>query len=342
VVKEFTDYRQINRRLLNNSPQQRSYFERTISPRLGVSTKQILRELPSEGFATLLSSYNPPFLELEPRGLCRKSPFGKLRRVDRILPGYLGIGGYNIPLRCLLFTIALGKYQERIRKLTGETPRIFLFDASSYDAINSLDPQFSGNIIDRILDLSDSDSLDYRNRMFQRMAEISGLKTEVIPTQDLIDTIEYRDSLDEILKQRERMQSSWKQLVPPRFRSNPISLLYPAMEVAEAKALSKLYGIGIKFGPKGEKGFDALISGTVPLMLFCYTPSSKTKNGPRPPYRNREDITLDMNTKTAKLFLENQPDYVIDQFSDILRELECPSNDVIKETLKIFKEIKGE
>jgi len=338
----FTDYRQINRELLGNSPEQVGYFEKKLSPYLGVDAKQILREIPPEGFAALLSSYNPPFLELEPKGLCGKSPFGKLRRVDRVLPGYLGIGGSSIPFRCLLFTIALGKYQKRIEDLIGEIPKIFLFDASSYDAINSLDSEFNGDVVDRVLNLSDSSSLEYRSRIFQRMSEISGLTTEVISTPDLINTKEYRNALEEELDQKNSKENLWKQLLPVRFRNNPISLLYPPMEVAEAKALSELYGVGIKFGPEKERGFDSLISKTLPLMLFCYTPSSRTRSGSRPPYRNQDDITLGMDNEDTRLFLEKQPSYVIKQFREILDELGYASDDVVNQTMKIFEEIRGE
>jgi hypothetical protein len=326
----------------------------TMAKYLKTSIERVL-EAPTASCVTFQATYQPPLLVPGDPTQIKRNIF-TLEEPPNAYYGiggsnYYGIGGSEITLRTLICLLGLGRYKQVVWELAGFYLTTVVYDASVYDKVNNIPsyPQLPDcwEAFRESLEKEDErnkESESKRREIFRRMAGIIGIQITYVGASTLLKTPEYEENLLPLLEDESLLKAA-RLLVPPSYRDNNASLLYPLMEVAEASTLKK-NNIRLKIGDEKEKGFDALIARVDRDWLFAYTPSAITSEGKRPPYR-AEDITFDMTEKEAREFLEKSPERVRQQYAWLLRELgrisgEVNERELIGEVISLLREIKGE
>lgn len=201
-----------------------------------VSENYIFRELSELGLYTFGALNQPPFLTPEyPQGVNSRKLFSKLNGTQQPVNAYFGIGGDTEPYRSFLFLLAMGKYQNGMKKLSGLQPKVILYDAFLYDRINKLktdrkkhseifkkteedlrnandkidiaDPKgwrgsqilryIASEALEKISQLDDASRLkiERRRRIFQKMCDTVGLDVRIISSSEFLADEKYRDKV---------------------------------------------------------------------------------------------------------------------------------------------------
>lgn len=272
-----------------------------MAERLNISAKELLR-LPIAAYTTFAAITQQPYLSPN------ETKLSYIKTVDTAPNAYYGIGGDKETYRTLIPIIGLKKYKEKVQELCGIYPSTILYDAYPYDFLNQIEgynqPKDVWKAFRDLLEENKAaidSKISRRRAIYQRMATLSKTKIRYVNADWLLKLPEYESILFDLLDAPS--MSTWKALVPVSRRTNLTSLLYVPMEIAEALALKREFGISLKVGDKREKGFDDLIYREDKGWLFAYTQPAITKNGERPPYRNDDDINFEMTLEEADVFL---------------------------------------
>ncbi len=309
------------------------------------------------GLITFGSINQPPWIRPEPPYMTTNPLFSRMGNKTTVPNAYYGIGGDILNFRSFLFLIGMKKYASYIGNLTGKKPMMILYDAFLYDLMNTRnDDEYSGKNFPAIFKRLALDATEdfyagfengYKRRTFMRkkvfraMAKVVDLDMDVVSSDELIFSRDYQTLLYEILDRAENDIELWREATPQKFRSKLKSLLYAPMEAAEALTLKRRFGVGLKIGDSGEASFDFLISERDDAFTFAYTLPAVTKSGTSSPYRNRDDITFDMDEKEARNFLSKSPSKVLAQFDMILSELGIKGKNTVERAIDLFSAIKG-
>lgn len=330
------------------------YF--TMAERLNIDAKTLLG-LPLSAYITFAAINQPPYLSPNDTKL------SFIKTVNAVPNAYYGVGGDKETYRTFIPIIGLKKYKEKVKELCGIYPLAIIYDAYPYDFLNQIDGykqpkdvwKAFRDLLEENKDAINS-KISKRRNTYQKMAALSKTKIRYVGADWLLKRPEYESILFDLLATPSL--SSWETLVPVSRRTNLASLVYVPMEIAEALALKREFGISLKVGDKRERGFDNLIYREDKGWLFAYTQPAITKSGERPPYRNDDDINFDMNLDQVdaflgRVFFGNDPLQTPErsQFYDILKELDtdavggnrdCGDSWDSNVTRNVFRYVKGE
>ncbi len=167
-------------------------------------------------------------------------------------------------------------WMKRVQKATGSEWTIW--DASGYYIVNrtpaekirKLGGRPTGKQILEVLAEEQerpkrreiAEACDRRSLYLQRALEISGVQGQYLDSRRIFREDErYAEAVDVALEFVERLSREEPELVKKiqPLNANPVSQLYLPLEIAEAFYLKYSYGIGGKFGPASEEGFDTAI-----------------------------------------------------------------------------------
>ncbi|MBI2675642.1 MAG: hypothetical protein HYX24_04240 [Candidatus Aenigmarchaeota archaeon] len=310
------------------------------------NVKGLLSDVPPAGVQTFFSIFQAPYLAPEGRsGYYRKPLVSRLKALEEVPNAYFGIGGDLEQYRNLLIMIAIRKYQQSAESLSGRKPTAIIYDAYPYDFLNQLDIKLSekpAGILSKMLELSDVGKEERRKTVFQVMAKQAGAEVLMLTARELFVLDSYVDELSGLLERLPENRKEWQTAVPLKYRASDPSLLYVPLEIAEALALKQTSDVRLKIGGQKEKVFDRLIARADVSFIFAYSQDAITPSvGSVAPYRNREDITFDMDIDQARAFLQKTRPETMWQFSRIAKELGYV-DEAVDATLDIFSKIMRE
>lgn len=104
------------------------------------------------------------------------------------------------------------------------------------------------------------------------MQRIYGINMSFVLASHIMKTKEYQDVFDGLNYQigHQGLFGMLLECVPPRFRDNPKSLLYPLEEIACTEFMRRQFGSEVKLGPKTERCYDCVMEALALPVRFAY------------------------------------------------------------------------